>query len=424
MAETPLGQMLAVWSRPVRLAASGRWAEHPVPGPNRQTGVVSEFADRIDALTLDQLRRVGSLKWSAYPGAIGAWVAEADFGLAPAVAEVVADYAHRQLTGYAPRALRTEFQQATAEFVAGRYGWQLAPELVHQLPDVLAGLALTMHHWLPAGSRVIVPTPCYMPFVDMPAAFGHELVQLPMLPGPDGWRMDLAGLDRALAAGPALLVLCNPHNPIGKVYTAAELTEICELVDRHGGLVFSDEIHAPLIYPGARHQPYAALNDIAAGHTVTAFSGSKAFNLAGLKCAQLVLTNPAHQRLFTGSGHGLPYESTPIGMAATVAAYRFGGPWLADVLGYLRTNRDLLIDSLTARLPQVRGHRPQATFLAWLDVRELGLTDPCAHFLRAGVALTDGAGCGAAGRGGVRFNFALPTPLLRAAVDRMVASLP
>ena len=382
---------------------------------------MTEFADRIDALTTADLVAAGSLKWTTYPNAIGAWVAEMDFGLAPEVSAAMADIIGRQLTGYAPMPMRSEIREATAEFLASRYGWEVNTGRVHQLPDVLTGFAAIMTHWLPKGSKIIVPTPCYMPFTDMPAAFGHELVELPMLADEAGWHVDLDGLDREFAAGARLLVLCNPHNPIGKVYSPAELTEICEVVDRHGGLVFSDEIHAPLTFSGVQHQPYAALNETAAAHTVTAMSASKSFNLAGLKCAQLVLTNRDHQHHFANAGHGLPYESTPIGMAANIAAFRHGGPWLAETLDYLEGNRDLLVELVGELLPGVQVRVPDATFLAWLDVCELGLADPHRKFLDAGVALTDGAQCGQAGRGAVRFNFALPRPLLREAVERMAS---
>lgn len=384
---------------------------------------MTDFAARIDALTIDDLVAAGSLKWTTYPNTIGAWVAEMDFGLAPVVSEAIDQIIGRQQTGYAPMAMRTQIREATAEFVASRYGWQLDPALVHQLPDVLTGFAAIMTHWLPKGSKIIVPTPCYMPFTDMPAAFGHQLVELPMLQDAAGWHVDLVGLEREFASGARLLVLCNPHNPIGKVYTPAELTEICQIVERHDGLVFSDEIHAPLTFAGVRHTPYAALNETAAGHTVTAMSASKSFNLAGLKCAQLVLTNPDHQRHFTGTGHGLPYESTPIGLAAGIAAYRHGGPWLAEVLDYLQGNRDLLLELLAEKLPDIEVRSPEATFVSWLDTRPLGLANPHRSFLDAGVALTDGALCGAVGRGAVRFNFALPRPLLREAVDRMAEAV-
>ncbi|MGB3955980.1 MAG: aminotransferase class I/II-fold pyridoxal phosphate-dependent enzyme [Brooklawnia sp.] len=384
---------------------------------------MTDFAARMDALTVDDLRRAGSLKWTAYPDAIGAWVAEMDFGLAPAIAEVLGDLVARQQTGYAPLRLRSDLKAACADFLANRYGWQVPARRVHWLPDVLTGLAAVMTHGLPPHSGVIMPTPCYMPFVDMPRAFGHRLVQLPMLRDTDQWQFDLDGLDREFTAGARLLVLCNPHNPIGKVYSRTELEQVCEVVEHHGGLVFSDEIHAPLTYPGAQHVPYASINDVAAAHTVTALSASKAFNLAGLKCAQLVLTRDDHQQFWTRQGHGLPYEATPMGVAANIAAFRDSHQWLEELIGYLDGNRRLVTELVAELLPEVRMVQPDATYLALLDCRQLGLANPRKHFLAAGVALTDGADCGDAGRGHVRLNFAMPRPILRRAIEQMAASI-
>lgn len=384
---------------------------------------MSEFADRIDALTIDDLVAAGSLKWTTYPDAIGAWVAEMDFGIAPQIAEQLSEMLSLQQTGYAPMRLRTELRQATAEFVAGRYDWQLPPEQVYWLPDVLTGLAIVMTQWLPPHSRIVVPTPCYMPFVDMPTTFGHQRIELPMVRGENNWTMDLDALAREFDAGAKLLLLCNPHNPIGKAFERAELEAICQIVEEHEGLVFSDEIHAPLSYPGIQHVPYASINESAAAHTITAMSASKSFNLAGLKCAQLILTNPEHQRFFSAQGHGLPYESSPFGMAANITAFRHGGPWFAETLQYLNENRKLFGSMLAELLPEVGYIEPQASFLAWLDCRELGLSDPRRHFLEAGVALTDGAECGVAGRGHVRFNFALPRAIMQRAIEKMAASL-
>ncbi|WIY82321.1 aminotransferase class I/II-fold pyridoxal phosphate-dependent enzyme [Propionimicrobium sp. PCR01-08-3] len=386
---------------------------------------MSEFADRIDALTPDDLRTAGSLKWTTYPGAIGAWIAEMDFGIAPKIQDALGDMVARQQTGYAPMAMRTELKQATSEFLAARYGWQVDWPKVQWLPDVLTGLGIVMTHWLPAHSKIIVPTPCYFPFVDMPVTFGHERVDLPMLRGNDEWTMDFDALDREFAAGAKLLILCNPHNPIGKVFDRAELEAICEIVERHHGMVFSDEIHAPLVYPASNpHIPYASINETAAAHTVTAMSASKSFNIAGLKCAQMVLTNPTQQRFYETQGHGLPYESSPLGMAANIAAFREGTPWLGEVLDYLDGNRAVVTKMVSELLPGVKYIEPQASFLAWLDFRPVGLDDPQRHFLEAGVAVTAGAECGEIGRGQVRFNFAMPRPVLIEAIEKMADALP
>jgi cysteine-S-conjugate beta-lyase len=213
----------------------------------------------------------------------------------------------------------------------------------------------------------------------------------------------------------------NPHNPLGRVFTAEEQLALADVVEDAGARVFSDEIHAPLGHPGAVHRPYASLSPATARHTLTATSASKAWNLPGLKAAQLILTNAedaAHwERVGALYTHG---ASTP-GVLANTTAYDAGETWLDGVLAYLEGNRLLLGELLADRLPGVRWTPPEGTYLAWLDCRELGLPTSAGEFFleRAGVAMVDGPECGAPGAGHVRLNFATSRPLLTAIVDRM-----
>jgi cystathionine beta-lyase len=248
-----------------------------------------------------------------------------------------------------------------------------------------------------------------------------------MVRGDDGrLTHDFDGLDRAFAAGGRLLVHCSPHNPVGRVFTEAEHLAIAEVVQRHPGVrVFADEVHAPLTYPGGVHRPYAALSDVTAAHTVTATSASKAWNIPGLKAAQLVVSNEADAAHWASVGPPFSLGASVLGVLANTAAYTEGEDWLAGVLGYLDGNRRLLADLLAERLPAVRYAPPEGTYLAWLDCRDLGIEGPPArHFLRqAGVAVIDGAECGESGAGHVRLNLATPRPVLRTIVARMAASL-
>ena len=211
------------------------------------------------------------------------------------------------------------------------------------------------------------------------------------------------------------------------MFEADELQALAEVVEAHGARVFSDEIHAPVVYPGARHLPYASVSAAAARHSVTALSASKGWNLAGLKCAQMVLGNDADQacwrRIGLVAGHGL----SGLGVIASMAAWRDGGPWLDGVVGYLDGNRRRLSQWMAAQLPQAGFLAPEGTYLAWIDCRGLALpadTSPASFFRRrARVALTDGSECGAAGTGFVRMNFAMPRPLLDEALARMAAAI-
>lgn len=379
------------------------------------------FAERADARDAQELQEAGSLKWTAFQPADGAWVAESDFGLAAPVRKAVVDFIDKEMTGYASMNMRKELKVATAQWLDKRYGWSVPAERVHWLPDVLTGLTMMLSYLVPDG-KVIVPTPCYMPFVDIPGVCGRELIQVPMIQTEDSWEFDFESIDQAFKDGGNVLILCNPHNPIGKVVTAGEMDKITKIVDAHNGWVFSDEIHAPLVLDG-NHVPYASTSQSAAQHTVTALSASKAFNTAGLKCAQLVVTNDEQQRWMTSQGHGIIHESAPIGVVAAISAYRDGEEWLDDLVDYLRGNRDYLVEAVEKKLPGVKMIAPQSTFLAWLDVRGLGLEDPRQHFLKAGVALTDGAECGDVGKGWLRLCFGTPRPVLEQIIEKMAAAL-
>ncbi|HEU0165206.1 MAG TPA: aminotransferase class I/II-fold pyridoxal phosphate-dependent enzyme, partial [Thermomicrobiales bacterium] len=222
-----------------------------------------------------------------------------------------------------------------------------------------------------------------------------------------------------------LLILCNPHNPIGRVLTKDEMVKISEIVDRHNGRVFSDEIHAPLRYEGQTHVPYASVNGVAAGHTITAIAASKAWNLAGLKCAQLILSNEADAARWKEIGMFAGHGASTVGVIASIAAYNDGREWLAEITEYLDGNRRYLSDLVAQHLPGVVYNQPQGTYLAWLDFRNTGLDGNLAEFFRehAKVALTDGGACGEIGQRHIRFNFAMPRPLLETAVTRMGGAL-
>ena len=390
-----------------------------------KTETADEFAARLDATTVADLVARGSMKWTAFPGCLGAWVAEMDFGLAPVIRGELDRVLSLEMTGYEPVELRRDVKVATAAFQQESYGWQIDPAQVFVVADVLSVLGITLTHFVEPGAKVAVMTPAYMPFIDIPRAWGRERVDVPMIRADGQWLVDYDALDAAFRNGVRLLVLCNPHNPIGKVYTRAELERIAEIVERHGGRVFSDEIHAPLTFPEATHLPYASINEVAAGHTISAVSCSKAWNTAGLKCAQMVITNQDDLRRWVGFGGGAPYQGSLPGSFATVAAYRQGRPWLRNVLAYLDTNRAVVAEQVAAQLPDVPLVAPQGTYLAWLDLRSYGLPDDLAAFFRthANAAITDGSHCGQAGRGCIRLNFATPTPILRQMLDQLAAAI-
>lgn len=384
---------------------------------------VGTLTRAFDEITAQDLRNRGSLKWTRYGGdTIGAFVAEMDFGAAPAIIHALHDAVAHATFGYLPPALSEEVSRACARWQHHAYGWSVAPERICAVPDVLTAFEIVLRHFAAPDTPVILPTPTYMPFLTVPSLHGRQVRQVPMVVDNGRYALDLDGIDRAFRDGGKLLVLCNPANPVGRVFTVEELQALAEVVDRHGGLVFSDEIHAPLVYSGHRHVPYASVSDTTAAHTITATSASKAWNLPGLKCAQILFSNESHLETWRRIGSYGSVAASTLGAVATVAAYRSGGGWLADVLAYLDRNRRALAELL----PQQIGYRPpEGTYLAWLDCRGVHTGTSPGTFLReqAGVATVDGAECGEAGAGFVRLNFATPLPILESAVVRMVHAL-
>ena len=404
------------------------------------------FAEIADQTSIDELRARGSVKWTkGGPDVIGAFVAEMDFGAAPPIEAALADVIRRADFGYLSERATTEMASVCARWQHERYGWAVDPARIRPLPDVIKGLEAAITVFSEPGSPVILPTPAYMPFLIVPKLLGREIIQVPMATdcaagdcaagdsaagdSAAGRRgravLDLDGIAAAFERGGELVILCNPCNPLGRVYGADELAALAAVVEANNGRVFADEIHAPLIYPGGTHVPYASISEQAAAHAVTATAASKGWNLPGLKCAQLILSNEADAATWAEEGFMFEHGASTPGVWATTAAYRDGGPWLGDVLGYLDGNRQLLADLLAAQLPEVRYRPPEGTYLGWLDCRDLfaarGIEDTPAEFFlaKAQVLLTDGATCGDAGKGHVRLNFATPRPILAEIVRRL-----
>ncbi|HEY8045690.1 MAG TPA: aminotransferase class I/II-fold pyridoxal phosphate-dependent enzyme [Streptosporangiaceae bacterium] len=399
-------------------------------GPATQTplspGPVATLAESLDQITVAELRRRGGLKWTyAGPDVLGAFVAEMDFGTAPQVEAALREMITRQDFGYLTLHAARQLAEACSAWLAGRHGWAVDPERIRPLPDVIKGLEAAITLFSRPGSPVILPTPAYMPFLTVPPLLGREIIQVPMTTDSGRRVLDLDGIDAAFRAGGHLLILCNPANPVGRVYTRAELAAVSGVVDRHGGRVFADEIHAPLTYPGHRHIPYASLSEITAGHTLTSTSASKGWNLPGLKCAQLILSNDADQEAWAQSGRLIEHGASTPGVHANIAAFTAGQDWLTEVLGYLDGNRLFLGHLLAEHLPGVRYQPPEGTYLAWLDCRELDLGDSPGEFFldKAWVLVNDGPAFGEAGAGHVRLNFATPRPVLIQIVHQLAQAV-
>jgi len=392
--------------------------QHTAAGPSEH--------DPFEHVELERLHQRRTVKWSLYgPDVLAAWVAEMDFDVAPPITAALHRAVDREDFGYVEADL-SELTAACAEVLEDLHGWTVSPARIFPVSDVLTGLTAALEVFSPAGTPVVVPTPAYPPFFEVVELTGRPVVPAPMARHGDTatWTLDLDVVDATLADGARTVLLCNPHNPTGRVFTHDELAALAEVVDRHGARVVADEVHAPLVLAGARHVPYASVSDAAAQHTITLRSASKAWNLAGLKCAQVVASNHHDAATWRQLSVFAVAGPTPLGVAASVAAYREAGEWRQGLVSHLDRQRARLRDLLDTHLPGARLTWPEATFLSWIDCSELGLDDPAAHFLRHGaVALSDGPPFGAGNEQFVRLNFATSSTLLDRLVERLGAAL-
>ncbi|CAJ1495387.1 aminotransferase class I/II-fold pyridoxal phosphate-dependent enzyme [[Mycobacterium] kokjensenii] len=382
------------------------------------------MAEVFDALTPDQLRARNTIKWNHFdPDVLPLWIAEMDFPTAAVIRDALRDWVDSEEFGYP--ALNSEaLPTALAAWCAHRYGWAARPEWVRVVPDVLKGMEVVIEFLTRPQSPVALPVPAYMPFFDLLTVTGRQRVEIPMVQQDSGrYLMDLDALDAAFAAGAGSLILCNPNNPLGTAFTAAEIGEIVEIAARHGARVIADEIHAPLVYDRP-HVAAASVSDVAADTVVTLMSASKGWNLPGLMCAQVVLSNQRDADDWDRINFLHIMGAATAGIRANIAAYRHGEAWLDALLGQLRANRDHLSRALPAAIPGVRVTRPEATYLAWVDFRNLMLPAEPAEILLADarVALSPGIPFGG-GPGFARLNFATTRVILDRAIDAMAGAL-
>jgi cystathionine beta-lyase len=378
--------------------------------------VAASLNPELTELSLETLRLRRSAKWCFYDeDVLPAFVAEMDFPLAPPVKIALAEAVELNDTGYGyPDALG--LREAYAEFAATHFDWQVDPARVTAAPDVVNAITALLRSIAKPGDKVVINTPVYHPFFSIIEELGCELAEAPLVDG----ELDVDAVDREFRAGAVALVLCSPHNPTGTMPTEAQLKALAASAAANGAWVLSDEIHSPLTLPGARHVPFLGVSEEAREHGIALVSASKAFNLAGLHCAQFVTASERAQELV----EGLPFiakHAGHFGALASVAAYREGTPWLEDVLAVIDHNRTLLADLLAATLPEVGYRPPRAGYLTWLDLRALELgDDPCEALLERGrVALNPGPTFGPQGKGFARLNIGTSPALVEEAVKRI-----
>jgi cysteine-S-conjugate beta-lyase len=374
--------------------------------------------------TLERLRRRKSFKWRTHPpDVLPAFVAEMDFDLAQPVKDAVAEALAAGDCGYPHKG---ELGEVFAQFAADRLGWSPDPELVFAIPDVMTGIAEVLQAITEPGSGVVINPPVYAPFFFRLELAGHRIVEAPLAHLADGgYDLDLDALDAALGQpGVGAYLLCNPHNPLGRVWTRAQLTAVADLCARHDRPLLVDEIHAPLVLPGAKHVSFHTIDHPAARRAIVFTSASKGWNMPGLKCGVAVAAAPDRAEMLAQRWEAL--LASHLGVLGSIAAFRDARPWLDAVVAQIDANATLLAKLLGEELPAVVYRRPQATFLAWLDCRGLGLgDDPARAFLDRGrVALSPGPDFGTQGRGFARLNIGTSPDLIAEAVRRMASALP
>ncbi len=368
----------------------------------------------------DRSRARLGIKWARYPDALPLWVADMDFDPPPPVAECLRGYVDRGDLGYSR--VGAELAETFCSWQERQHGWRPDEERVATFTSALHALEIVLWHLTDPGDGVVVFTPVYFPFLAAIDDSGRRRVDVPL--DPDGWRLDADRLDAAIDERTRVVLFCNPHNPTGRVYDPDEIAAVAAVAERHDLLVITDEIWADLTFDGTRFVPLALSDERFRGRLVTIGSASKAFNLAGLRCAVAHVDHePTNAALAAMPAHLCGAPST-LGIAATLSAWRDCDDWLDGVRAELRARRDEVVTGLRA-IPGVRVEPPQATYLAWLDFRDAGLDgDPADQLLeRAGVALSGGPQFAGVSEGFARLNFATSEAVIADAVARIGAAL-
>ncbi|HTU15399.1 MAG TPA: aminotransferase class I/II-fold pyridoxal phosphate-dependent enzyme [Solirubrobacterales bacterium] len=369
---------------------------------------------RLDQLDPDLLRRRRSVKWTMFePDVLPAWVAEMDFPVAEPVKRTLVEAIERDDTGYA-NADASGLAEAFSAFMERRMGWAPDPAGITATTDVVSAITALLRALVKPGEKVMITPPVYHPFFAVIEEIGCRIEEAPLA---GGRTLDLDAIEAGFRAGARAFILCSPHNPAGTVPTRAELETIADLAAEHGAWVLSDEIHAPLTLPGARHLPFLAVSEAAAEWGICLSSASKTFNLAGLSCAEYVAVSERARKVIEDLPFGAKHPSH-LGVIASQSAFEQGDEWLDQVIAQLDHNRGLLADLLAEHLPEVGYRPPEAGYLAWLDCRILDLgDDPSVEILERGrVALSPGPSFGTQGAGFCRLNIGTSPQLIEQAV--------
>jgi len=366
-----------------------------------------------------------SIKWHEYgEGVLPMWVADMDFPSPEPVIRALRQRVEHGIFGYGMEP--PELREVIVERLLKLYGWHVSPEALVFIGGVVPAFNLACHAVTSPGDGVLVQTPVYQRILAAPANAGCTRDEMELTRQADGrYVIDFDAFEDAITDRTRIFILCNPHNPVGRVFQRDELQRMAEVCLRHDLVVCSDEIHCDLLFQGSRHLPIASLHPDLADRTITLMAPSKTYNVAGLHCSFAVIQNKELRVKLEAARAGLTSRPSVTGYTAALAAYRDGHEWLDEVLRYLEANRDFTLQYVCDHLPGVHMGKPEGTYLAWLDCRQAGIPgDPHEFFLQeARVALNDGPRYGRGGEGFARLNFACPRSMLVEALDRMKEAL-
>jgi cystathionine beta-lyase len=362
-----------------------------------------------------------SVKWGFFSqDVLPMWVADMDFVSPPEVIAALHERVEHGVFGY-PMVTK-EMKEVVVGRMAERYAWKIDPADLIFVPGVVPGFNLVCQAFAGAGSSILMQTPVYPPFLSAPGYAGAERIEVELVRDGSGrYGVDFEAFEQAIRPETKVFMLCNPHNPVGRVFEKSELERLAEICLRHQVLICSDEIHSDLVFSGYQHTPIASLSEEIAMQTVTLIAPSKTFNIAGLECSVIICKNPEYRKQIEHSRRGLIGSVNVLGLAAGLSAYREGDAWLKELLVVLEGNRDLLVNFMRERLPEIKIYPPEGTYLAWLDCRAIDFQqDACEFFInKAKVAFNNGKEFGAPGEGFVRFNFGCPRAMVQEALEKM-----
>lgn len=370
-------------------------------------------------------RHTESVKWQHYgKDVLPLWVADMDFRSPEPVIRALHERIEHGVFGYG--ADPSELREVIVERLARLYAWQVSPGELVFLPGVVTGFNLVCHALASPGDGVLVQTPVYYPILNAPSRAKLTCNEMELTHRlEEQYEVDVALFEKTITDRTRVFILCNPHNPVGRVFRHEELEQMAEACLCRDIVICSDEIHCDLVFPGHRHTPIASLAPEVADQAITLMAPSKTFNIPGLHCSFAIVQNQKLRKKLKATAKDLIPEVNILGYTAALAAYSYGQPWLDEVLCYLETNRDFLARYVAQHLPGITMAKPEGTYLAWLDCREVNIPgNPHQFFLdRAEVAVSDGAIFGHGGEGFVRLNFGCPRSTLVKGLDRMREAL-